>query len=60
MVQVGEKRNLMKYFYPAIFTLDRKKNEFRAVFPDLTGCAVKAESMAVSYKNLTLPTNYKV
>ena len=46
MVQVGEKRNLMKYFYPAIFTLDRKKNEFRAVFPDLTGCAVKAESMA--------------
>lgn len=36
----------MKYFYPAIFTLDRKKNEFRAVFPDLTGCAVKAESMA--------------
>lgn len=46
MVQVGEKRNLMKYFYPAIFTLDRKKNEFRAVFPDLIGCAVKAESMA--------------
>ena len=46
MVQVGEKRNLMKYFYPAIFTLDRKKNEFRAVFPDLTGCVVKAESMA--------------
>lgn len=46
MVQMGEKRNLMKYFYPAIFTLDRKKNEFRAVFPDLTGCAVKAESMA--------------
>ena len=36
----------MKYFYPAIFTLDRKKNEFRAVFPDWTGCAVKAESMA--------------
>ena len=36
----------MKYFYPAIFTLDRKKNEFHAVFPDLTGCAVKAESMA--------------
>ena len=36
----------MKYFYPAIFTLDRKKNEFRAVFPDLTGCVVKAESMA--------------
>lgn len=25
MVQVGEKRNLMKYFYPAIFTLDRKR-----------------------------------
>ena len=50
MVQVGEKRNLMKYFYPAIFTLDRKKNEFRAVFPDLTGCAVKAVWLLWNWK----------
>ena len=48
MVQVGEKRNLMKYFYPAIFTLDRKKNEFRAVFPDLTGCVVSCAESAGS------------
>lgn len=32
----------MKYFYPAVFTLDEEKNQFHAVFPDLTGCAVKA------------------
>lgn len=36
----------MKYFYPAVFTLDEESHEFHAVFPDLTGCAVKAESMA--------------
>ena len=57
MVQVGEKRNLMKYFYPAIFTLDRKKNEFRAVFPDLTGCAVKAES---SFRRLLMNALFSV
>ena len=60
MVQVGEKRNLMKYFYPAIFTLDRKKNEFHAVFPDLTGCAVKADSMAeAARKAVWLLWNWK-
>lgn len=36
----------MKYFYPAVFTFDEEHHEFHAVFPDLTGCAVKAESMA--------------
>lgn len=40
-----EKRDSMKYFYPAIFTCHEEEGKYTIEFPDLIGCTATASTM---------------
>ncbi len=49
-VKSTKRGELMKYFYPAVFTYNEKADKFAAIFPDLPGCQAYGPTMEKTAK----------